>query len=108
MINNIFAYLLISFAFLSGAAFAYVLFRFLLVILSVDAAIARGIKELLVFQSSNSPIVGGHIVKPDDGDFQPMTDEEAAIAEAVRKAKEEGLTDQEIEHFIRQGVSDSV
>ena len=93
---------------LCAAAFVYVLIRLLVAILSLDSAIAR---EIFALRSGKPPanynIEAAMAAKPTEGAFEPTTDEEAAIYEIARRAKAEGMSDEEIAAFIKQGIGAS-
>jgi len=93
---------------LCAAAFVYVLVRLLMAILSLDSAIAREIFMLRSGKaSSNYNIEAAMAAKPTEGAFEPTTDEEAALYEVARRARAEGMSDEEIAAFIRQGIGEN-
>jgi hypothetical protein len=105
----------------SLACMFYVGFRFLSLVLSMEIGI---VKE---FRGGNTQVleavheVGGDAGKtqsklkdfiasrftPTEGEFIPVTDEEQFIQEQVEHLRQQGLTDEELDAFIRQAVADN-
>jgi hypothetical protein len=100
------------------ACVIYVAFRFLALVLSLDAAI---LKEFQMNTNAyrdaarTNPIQESKLkdfiqsrMAPTDGDFIPVSDEEAFLQEQITELRGKGLTDEELEAFVRQAVSDKV
>jgi hypothetical protein len=95
---------------LSLAGLGYVLYRFLSLIVSMEVGI---LKEFGSFVGSGKQNMFNKIkefaqagMKPTEGDYVPYDDEEAFVAEQVNKLKNKGLTDEELDSFVRQAVTD--
>jgi|GEM_PF-2911151 hypothetical protein len=112
------AILLVAAAFFLAAlsAVIYVAYRFLLMALSVDAALLREFKATprqLQEAKSTENVLGGQLrefiaarMKPTEGEFVGNTDEEMFIQEQIKLAEAQGMTAEEIKAFMSQAVTD--
>jgi len=103
------------------AAFAgamYVGYKFLHLILSMEIGILKefGKQSGMVQQAvAQHPVTESKIKEfiksrfsPSEGDFQAYSDEEAFINENVETLRRQGLTDDELEAFVRQAVGTDI
>ena len=94
------------------ACVIYVAYRFLIIVLSLDAAILHEFKgqgRNVEKMAKAGPIQEDKLksfiqarMTPTEGDFVPQSDEEAFINEQVEHLRRQGLTDEELDLFIRQ------
>ena len=94
------------------ACVIYVAYRFLVIVLSLDAAIlhefkghGRNVEQI----AKSGPIQEEKLksfiqarMSPTDGGFVPQSDEEAFINEQVEHLRRQGMSDEELDAFIRQ------
>ena len=96
----------------------YVAYRFLSLALSMDAAFLKefsGQQRTVQQALSQSPIQQSSLKKfsqdrmtPTEGTFEPFNDEEAFLNEQVDRLRQQGLSEEECNEFIRQAVGTSV
>ena len=96
----------------------YVVYRFLSLVLSMEIGILKefGNKSTAANQYAQNQQVTESKLKefiksrfsPSEGDFQPYTDEEAFITEQVENLRRQGLSDEELEAFVRQAVGTDI
>lgn len=98
------------------ASVIYVAFRFLSIAISLDSAILRGIKnkpQEQVQQPTEPPLESklrefiSSRLAPTQGDFVPYADEVAFLNEQVESLRSKGLTEEELNQFIRQAVTEA-
>ena len=104
-------------SFLFGlACVIYVAMRFLIIAISLDAAILREFKG----QSAAVGRALGDIpekeeklksfiqsrMTPTEGEFVPQSEEEQFIQEQVEHLRRQGMTDEELDAFVRQAAGD--
>ena len=96
----------------------YVAFRFLILVLSLDSAILREFKGQIgrVDQvTAQGPINEKKLkdfiqsrMAPTEGDYHPYSDEEAFIQEKVEELRHQGMTQEELDAFVRQAVGSDI
>jgi hypothetical protein len=87
-----------GFFLLCFAAAMYVIYKFLALVVSIDAAIMR-----MQVQPMRAPSPGA--AAQEQGSYVPYSEEEAWASEAVaQKAAQEGLSPEEIQEFLKQAV----
>lgn len=106
------------------ALLAWVAYRFLSVVIAQDSAILREIQsrpQILSApgsQATTESLLGSQLkqfiadrMKPTDGEFIANTDEEMFIQEQVKNLRDSGhggISEAEMEQFVRQAVSEKV
>jgi hypothetical protein len=104
--------------FFAVSACIYVAFKFLSLAISLDAALLREFKvqnQHDIKMDANNPITSDKLKSfiasrftPTDGDFVPYSDEEAFLNERVAELRAKGLTDEELQSFIKQAVGTDI
>ncbi len=97
------------------ASLFYVVFRGLTLILGMEVGILKefksqhGVIQDVVNQGPANDSKLKQFIKsrftPTEGDFAPYSDEEAFVQEQVDHLRRQGLSDEELDAFIRQAVS---
>lgn len=101
------------------ACVIYVAYRFLALALSMDAAILREFsltsKSIKQLTQSAGPVLGEKLkefianrLTPTEGDFSGSSDEELFLNEQVEHLRRQGLTEEELNAFIRQAVGTDI
>lgn len=101
------------------AAVVYVAYRFLALALSMDMAMLREFRVQANASEkaaqSAGPVLGDRLrefissrMAPTEGEFVPTSDEEMFIQEQVEHLRRQGLTEEELEAFMRQAVGTDI
>ena len=104
---------------LAITALTWVALRFGALVLSMEVGILKEFKSQhaavqQVIQGPDGPVETGNKLKdfiksrfsPSEGEFVAPNDEEQFIQEQVEHMRHQGLTDEELDSFIRQAVTD--
>jgi len=108
----------VGFCLLGVSAVVYVAFRFLSLALSMEVGILRefktqnsGVRQILT-QTPAAEATLKDFVKSrfaaTEGDFQAYNDEEAFIQERVEDLRRQGMTQEELDAFVRQAVGTDI
>lgn len=100
------------------AAVVYVSFRFLALVLSMEVGILKEFKvqrpamdkalaDIPEKEAKLKDFIRARM-SPTEGDFTPYSDEEAFINENVEFLRRQGMTDDELDAFIRQAVGTDI
>ena len=96
----------------------YVALRYLILVLSMDSAILhefKGQTKTMNKIASAGPIQEEKLktfiqarMAPTEGDFAPYSEEEAFINEQVEHLRRQGMTDEELDAFVRSAVGTDI
>jgi hypothetical protein len=100
------------------AASLYVALRFLLLVISMEAgilrefknsskAVDRALSDIPEKEAKLKSFIQSRMA-PTDGEFVPQSDEEAFINEQVDHLRRQGMTDDELDAFIRQAAGTDI
>lgn len=100
------------------ASVVYVAFRFLSLVTSMEAgilrefrssskAVGKALSDIPEKESKLRSFIQSRMT-PTEGEFTPYSDEEAFINEQVEHLRRQGMTDEELDAFVRQAVGTDV
>jgi hypothetical protein len=100
------------------ASVVYVAFRFLSLVVSMEAGILREFKgnskavdkalaDIPQKEAKLREFIAARM-SPTEGEFVPQSDEEAFINEQVEHLRRQGMTDDELDAFVRQAVNTDI